>query len=158
MPFLKCTRVVLVAMVGVCLAGLLGQTGAVASVATVGDVVTGIGTGTFSPGIPTTGCAFQSITADGTFVIAGDDTQTGPFHFNGASSCESLNSGSGSGTVSGIASGTVSYTRTGNIATFSGNTTVNGVPHGWLVFICVYVWTSLNPANSNGWYCVGVWH
>lgn len=153
MRFLK-RSTVLVATVVVALAGLLGQTGAIANTSTLG-VLNAVGTGTTAPGLTTTCTVQTSVTGDSSVaVVAGDTTQIGNFHFAGASNgCETLTSGAGSGTLSGMLAGSVSYVRTGNIATFSG--TVNG--HGWIVFICVYVWTSMNPASTNGWYCVGVW-
>jgi hypothetical protein len=164
MHFVKRTSV-LVATVLVALAGLLGQTGAVASVSTVGDFVTTVGTGTTTPGLPTTGCAVQtSITDTMTGALVGEDGVVVPatlaFFGNSGSTCETLNSGQGSGTVAGTFSSApngVTYQRTGAFEQFSGSVTVNGSSRTYLVYVCIVVWTSLNPANTNGKYCVGIW-
>ena len=138
--------------------GLVAGT-APASAAPTGTLV---GTGTLSPGLPTSGCAFQSVTLDGTLVSAGTapvtTMTTGVYalHFEGFSSiCETSTSGAGSGTISGGVTGNVSYSRTGSIVTLSGTIQTNGGSARSLSSaVCAYYPTSANPTTSYGMVCV----
>ena len=120
------------------------------------NVVTMVGTGTYSPGLPTTGCAFQSVSFDGTAVFAGTHAGVYALHFDGSSStCESLTTGSGSGTLSGQVTGNLTYSRTGTVVTLSGNLQIDGGPmHSVQSGGCVPVPTSVNPIGSYMWICV----
>jgi len=120
-------------------------------------VLSAIGTGTMSPGLPTSGCANQGTVTFDSAVLVYADPGTAPLapgniHFSGASSiCETLNAGQGSGTLSGSLAGTVNYTRTANIETLSG--TVNG---GTIIAaVCIFTATSVNPATSYALACAG---
>ena len=119
------------------------------------NVVTMVGTGTYSPGLPTTGCAFQSVSFDGTAAFAGTHAGVYALHFDGSSStCESLTTGSGSGTLSGQVTGNLTYSRTGTVVTLSGSFRVNGGPeHAIAAVVCVPVPTSVNPQVTYMWVC-----
>ena len=70
-----------------------------------------IGTGTFSPGIPTVGCANQTMTFDAT-VVSSPGVVLGTTHFDGSSSlCETLLAGRGSGVFTGAVRCAVTYDR-----------------------------------------------
>jgi hypothetical protein len=139
---------------------MVGQGGAFA--APVGDYVGVAGTGTISPGLPTTGCAVQTgITFSGTGAVVGTDGVAAPatinFDGNSGSTCETLNSGQGSGTLSGSLTGTVSYQRTGAIVQVFGNVSVLGSPsRSPLVAVCVFAATTVNPVTTYVLVCASV--
>ena len=118
------------------------------------------GTGTYSPGIPTTGCAFQDVSFSGTAFIESTDDPSGVYNvsMNGASTiCESLTAGAGMLTVSGDISGTLSYNRTGNVTTMSGTVSIGGstrrIAVGWA---CLGIYTGIGPVTEYVWICVWV--
>jgi hypothetical protein len=132
------------------------------------DVVTAAGTGTITPGLPTTGCAVQTdITFTGTGVAVGDDGITAPARvdFDGDGGCETLGSGQGSGTLSGTFGGSINYQRSESIVQLSGNVNANGGTDSvgmtvrilgttaWLQAICIFVPTSVNPVISYALVC-----
>jgi hypothetical protein len=137
---------------------MVGQGGAYAI--TVSDTAAAVGTGTISPGLPTTGCAVQTdITFRGTGVVVGDDGVTAPATFNfdrnSGSTCESFNSGQGSGTLGGTfssAPGGVSYVRTGGIVQVFGSVTIFGNTHT-INAVCIFGATAINPVTSFGLGC-----
>ena len=113
------------------------------------DYATLTGTGSYSPGIPVTGCAFQSLTIDWTMVVVGDHAGTRSFRFDGSSDvCETPLAGSGSGTLSGSLNGDVRYSRTGNHVSYTGRVTVDGTPVTVTAWSCVRSYTSAMPATS----------
>ena len=90
-----------------------------ASAAGYGQIV---GTATYDPGLPATGCAYQTVTFDGLATLVDEEQQTvaEPVSMVGNSTtCESLASGSGLMTVSGAITGTFAYNRTGDLITMS---------------------------------------
>jgi len=138
---------------------MVGQSGAFADV--VSDYLYVAGTGTITPGLPTTGCAVQTdITFSGTGVLIGDEGVTAPasirFDGNSGSFCESLNSGQGSGTVSGTISGNVTYQRTGSNVQVFGSVTIGGRQHQVISADCHFDPTSVNPVTSYALNCVVV--
>jgi len=109
-----------------------------------------IGTGTVVPGLPTSGCAAQETTFSGTVVEAGDETQIpATLAMDGTSTgCGTLESDSGTGSMSGAVGGTVSYTRDAEaVMTITGDVTVGGETHG-LLATCQWIPTSINPIVS----------
>jgi len=113
------------------------------------DVASVVGNGTISPGLPTSGCAFQQVTFSGTAVNVGDHAGVYNVSFAGNSTiCETLGAGQGSGTLSGDISGTVEYSRTGPIVTISGQVSVNASPHSIEVGVCVFVAVNFNPVTA----------
>jgi len=138
---------------------MVGQGGALAA---VGDVVAVAGTGTISPGLPTSGCAVQTnITFNGTGAVVGTDGVAVPatinFNGNSGSTCESLNSGQGSGTIGGTLTGNVSYQRTGAIVQVFGSVSVLGSPGRTpLVAVCVFAATTVNPVTAYALICASV--
>jgi len=138
-------------------ASMVGQGGAFADV--VSDYLYVAGTGTITPGLPTTGCAVQTdITFNGTGLLVGDDGVTFPatinFDGNSGSTCETLTSGQGSGTVSGTITGNVTYQRTGSNVQVFGSVTINGRPHQPISADCHFDPTSANPVTSYALNCV----
>ena len=120
------------------------------------DVAVVVGTGSITPGLPTTGCADQAIGFGGTAVNAAIDGHTGLYtvSFAGNSTiCETLNAGQGSGTLSGDVSGNVDYTRTGPIVTITGQGAVNGDDHVIVIGLCLFIPTSFNPVASYALAC-----
>ena len=130
-----------------------------------------VGTGTISPGLPQSGCAFQSVSFSGTAVVGGVDAQIPDppalptvdptaaavnVTFNGNSDiCETLATGHGSGTVSGGVTGSVTYSRTENVVTLSGSVSIDGRPsRPILVGVCVFTPTSAPPVTSYALVCV----
>jgi hypothetical protein len=113
-------------------------------------VATVEGSGTIDPGLPTTGCANQSVDFDGTGTVShGDHEGSYDFHFEGNSSiCESLATGEGSGTLSGDISGTVSYSRTVNHVSVSGNVTFGSTSGAIVAGSCVFQPTNANPTTE----------
>jgi hypothetical protein len=144
---------------------MVGQGGALAA---TGDVAGFVGTGTITPGLPTTGCAVQSdITFTGTGAVLGVDGNVAPanvnFNGNSGSTCETLNSGQGSGTLTGTISSDangVSYQRNGSIVIVSADAagvTVNGhAGRQPVVAVCIFVPTSVNPVQSYALICASV--
>lgn len=122
---------------------------AFASPAQAADVGVVVGTGTITPGVPlppscVTG---SSVAFDGTGVIATPGLPAGPYavSFRGKSNtCESILSGSGTGTLSGGVSGSVIYTRTTGIIELAGTVTVAGQSRS-LAATCTVEPTSANP-------------
>lgn len=115
------------------------------------NVAVVVGTGTISPGLPTTGCEDQDdVIFDGTAVAVGTHAGVYSIHFDGASSiCESLLTGAGSGVLTGQITGNVTYSRTGPVVTLSGSGQLNGGPaHSILAGVCEFVPTSINPVIS----------
>lgn len=124
--------------------------------AAVENVGSFVGTGSYSPGLSATGCAAQSVAFDGTLVLAGTAAGVYPVSFRGYSDfCESLLSGSGTGTFSGGVSGTVRYSRVAASVTYTGHLTVGGrhLVHTWH---CAKVKTSVNPVSTYVKQCVVV--
>jgi hypothetical protein len=138
---------------------MVGQGGAFAA---AGDVVAVAGQGTISPGLPTTGCAVQTdITFSGTGAVVGTDGNAIPatvnFDGNSGSTCETLNAGQGSGTLSGTLTGNVTYQRTGAIVQVDGQVSVLGSPQRKpLVAICVFVAVNVNPVTAYVLVCASV--
>jgi hypothetical protein len=135
---------------------MVGQGGAFAD--TVSDAVVAVGTGTITPGLPTTGCAVQTaIDFNGTGAVVGDDGVTAPatvtFAGNSGSTCESLNSGQGSGTLGGTFTAAVSYQRTGPIVQVFGTGNIGGKPHTPIAAVCIFVPTSVNPVTTYALVC-----
>jgi hypothetical protein len=135
---------------------LVGQNGAFAD--TVSDAVVAVGTGTITPGLPTSGCAVQTdITFTGNGAVVGDDGVTAPasvtFDGNSGSTCESLNSGQGSGTLGGTFSANVTYQRTGPIVQVFGSGNIGGKPHSPIAAVCIFIPTSVNPVTSYALAC-----
>jgi hypothetical protein len=154
MGFIKNAVVATAMATGV--AAMIGQGGAFADI--ISDWATFTGTGTMSPGLPTTGCAFQTdITFAGTGVVVGDDGVTAPatvnFDGNSGTACETLNFGQGSGTFSGTFSGNVSYQRTATSLQFFGSGTIGGRTHTIISATCSEDFTSVNPATSHATRC-----
>lgn len=114
------------------------------------DHATLVGTGTTTPGLPTSGCAFQQTVIDATLVVVGDHTGTYNVRFVAESLiCESLLAGEGEGTFSGDASGEGSYSRTGGTAMVRGWIVLNGQRHHIVeATACQIVATSYNPVTS----------
>ena len=106
-----------------------------ASAAGYGQIV---GRATYHPGLPATGCAYQTVSFEGTatFVDDGQQIVTEPVSMVGDStSCESLASGSGVITGSGAITGTFAYTRIGDLITMADQ----------------------DDTTKVGWACVGAW-
>jgi hypothetical protein len=135
---------------------MVGQSGAFADV--VSDAAAVIGTGTITPGLPTTGCAVQTdITFNGSGAAVGDDGVVVPasvyFNGNSGANCETPLSGQGSGTITGTFSGLVSYQRTWSIVEVFGSVAaINGTTHA-LSAVCIFSPTSLHPATSYALVC-----
>ena len=112
------------------------------------------GTGTIIPGLPTTGCqSNQNVTFDGTAILVGGHTGIYAIHFQGTSNiCETLNAGSGCGTVSGDVTASVCYSRTVNVVTATGTATIDGQTHT-VSLTCVFAATSVNPVTTYGLVC-----
>lgn len=108
-----------------------------------------VGAGTISPGLPTTGCANQTVSFTGTAVLVGNHVGPYDFSFTGTSSiCETLSAGAGCGTISGPGiSGQVCYSRTANFVQVTGTVDVDGVPHT-VNATCVFNATSVNPVQT----------
>jgi hypothetical protein len=126
--------------------------------AAVSDVASVSGSGMISPGLPTTGCAVQtSVTFSGTATVQGDEAGTYSVTFTGGSgtTCETLSSGAGTGTLSGGVSGNVSYSRNGNIVTLTGNSIqVGSSPaHTITAGVCQFVPTNANPVTKYNLTC-----
>lgn len=113
------------------------------------SVGTSFANGTYSPGLPTTGCVSDpTTTRNGTMVLAGAATGTYSFTFTGrASGCASLTSSSGSGTMSGGVSGSLTFVRTGANVTYNGVVTVGG-RHLVYTSHCVEAWGSVGPVTA----------
>jgi hypothetical protein len=148
-------RTIRTALAAVALLASIG-TAVPATADDVTDVAIVVGTGTISPGLPTTGCAQQTnITFNGTAVNAGDHAGVYPIRFDGNSgtNCETLQSGAGSGVLSGGVSGSVRYLRTGSVVTLTGTGAVNGAPHHITTAHCEFYPTSANPVTSYALHC-----
>ena len=119
------------------------------------DVGTFVATVTISPGLPTTGCANQSVSFSSTAtVIVGDHTGTYSFSFSGSSSiCESLTTGEGSGTLSGDITGDISYSRSGAHVSMSGTVAYGGDSATLTAVECEFEPSSGNPVTSGGLHC-----
>lgn len=114
------------------------------------DVAVIQGQGSITPGLPTSGCAFQSVTFSGTAVAASDHGESGVYNvsFSGNSTiCETLAAGQGSGTLSGDVSGTVAYSRTGPYVTISGQGSLRGTPHVIVRGDCYFVPVTIHPVT-----------
>lgn len=115
------------------------------------------GTGTISPGIPTSGCGFNNWTFDGTVAVVGDDLTVGAIHYDGSGTiCESLLSGATVGNVSGSVTGSVTVNRTGVHVTLTGNVTIGGEEHAIVAGKCTWTPTSFNPVTSYAMDCQAV--
>jgi len=139
---------------------MVGQGGAFGDTLPVSDVTAVVGTGTISPGLPTSGCAVQTdITFNGTGVLAGDELAvpgTVTFDGNSGSFCETLNAGQGTGTIGGTfssAPGGVSYVRTGPIVQVTGSGTVGTETHTAIAAVCIFVPTNDNPVTAYALVC-----
>ncbi len=144
------------------LVAVVGQGGAFADVVSDAGVLTG--SGTITPGLPTTGCAVQTdIDFNGTGALVGDDTTipaTVNFDGNSGSLCETAELGQGSGTLGGTfasAPGAITYQRIGPIVELFGNVVINGRVHTGLLLgldaACIFVPTSTNPATTYSLVC-----
>lgn len=112
------------------------------------------GTGTYSPGVPVSGCAQQTVTFDGTLVLAGNHIGLYAVHIDGTTStCATPLAEQGSGTVSRGVHGTVEWTRTGNRVAYTGFLVVDGSVHNIVSGLCTRTWTSLSPALSYADHC-----
>jgi len=112
------------------------------------------GTGGISPGLPQSGCAFQSVSFSGTAVAVGTNAGTYSITFNGNSDiCEDLNTGHGSGTLSGGVTGSVTYSRTGSAVTLSGSVTLGGTTENIQAGGCAFAPTSAPPITSYALNC-----
>ena len=146
-------KAVVAAAMATAVASMVGQGGAFA--ASPRDAASAAGTGTISPGLPTTGCAVQTdITFNGTGVVEGLDGQNSAatFNFDGNSGsvCETLGSGQGSGTLGGTltsAPGGISYTRTGSTVQVSGTVVFNGATLS-ATAVCQFAPTDNNPVTT----------
>lgn len=133
---------------------MVGQGGAFADTPP-SDVAAVTGSGTITPGLPTTGCAVQTdITFNGTVAVVGTDGSTIPgtvnFDGNSGSTCETLNAGQGSGTLGGTftsAPGGISYSRTGVVVQVFGSVTYNSRTHT-ITVVCIFSATTTNPTTS----------
>lgn len=133
----------------------LGSHAAIAS--PVDQVLAITATGTLTPGLPTTGCVFQAVTFTGTAIGAGLDSGVYSLAFTGESdACETLASGSGSGTLSGDVEGTATYERTGSTVTVAGKVTdkKNNDTKTIATAVCVVVVTAFNPVAGFAMFCV----
>ena len=118
------------------------------------NVATVVGTGTISPGLPQSGCAFQTVSFSGTAVAVG--TNAGPYNvtFNGNSDiCETLGTGHGSGTLSGGVTGSVTYSRTETVVTLSGSVSLGGATENIVAGCCTFAPTSAPPITSYALNC-----
>lgn len=135
------------------LVAVVGQGGAFADV--VSDAIAVAGTGTITPGLPTTGCAVQTaVTFNGIGYVAGDEgVRPAVVNFDGDSGafCETLNAGQGSGTLTGTfasAARGVGYVRTGPIVQVFGSVTYGVLTHVVLGAVCIFVPASVNPVQT----------
>lgn len=120
------------------------------------DAATMVGTGTISPGLPATGCSYQSVTFSGTVVDGGLYSGIHNVAFHGDSTiCETVASGQGSASLSGDVSGELAYTRTSSFLSMTGAVTMNGTP-GYFTGQCQWVPTAINPATSYQMTCAWV--
>ena len=123
-----------------------------------------VGTGTITPGLPTTGTvATTTVTFDSTVLVYA--STTGPtvsvsppglqVHFDGTGANESLNAGAGNGTLSGGLTGAVGYSRTANLVTLSGTINGAGGAGGGAVLagVCIFIPTHVNPVDSYALVC-----
>ena len=122
------------------------------------DVIVAFGSGTYSPGVPAftpTNCVDTNIAINfSPFVLAGTDLSLlGAESFAGYG-FECPASGNGTGVFSGPMTGTASYSRSGEVMTFSGSATTNGHP-GSLLLTCTIQPTSVAPTASFLIYCHG---
>lgn len=122
------------------------------------DHATLVGTGTTTPGLPTTGCEYQHIEIDATLVVVGDHTGTYNVRFVADSlMCETAAAGEGTGAFAGDASGEASYSRTGGTALVRGWIFLNGQRHHIVeTTACQIVATSYNPVTSFAIVCPSV--
>lgn len=117
-----------------------------------------VGTGTISPGLPASGCAFQTVSFSGTAIVASDDPDTAGVYnlaFNGTSNiCETATSGQGTGTLSGGITGSVSYSRTASVVTVNGTVQIGGGPPGNIFTAqCKFAPTGTPPHTSYALVC-----
>lgn len=120
------------------------------------DAATMVGTGTISPGLPPTGCSFQSVTFSGTVVDGGLYSGIHNVAFDGASTiCESVAAGQGSASLSGDVSGQLSYSRTFSHLSMTGVVTMNDTL-GVFTGQCQWTPTAANPATSYQMTCAWV--
>jgi hypothetical protein len=124
--------------------GLSALAGAVPATATP-NVATGVGFGTYLPGVPTTGCANEQIDFTLSPFVAGPDVVgTETFDGNGF---ECLQEGRGNGNLYGTLPGPLAYDRQGTVMTVSGTGTLNGQSVSFSGD-CHLTFTSANPVTS----------
>ena len=120
------TRLIRLAIAAVALA-----TPAMTGSAQAANVAVAVGTGTITPGVPTTGCtASADFEINGSAVNLGTDFGPGPYAFRvvGSSSaaCPSFTADSGTATMSGDVTGSLNYSRTVGLITLNGSASVQG--------------------------------
>ena len=137
--------------------GLAGVNVASADTGPVSDAGTVAGSGTISPGVPAPGAPCISgnhVTFTGAVTAApgSDDSNLngGTLTFSGDSStCDTFNSGSGTGQLGGVGTGTVNYSRTGNVVQVTGSDIVaNGEAHTIINATCQFTPTNANPTTA----------
>jgi hypothetical protein len=105
-----------------------------------------------TPGVPVTGCGWNSSVFFGTLVLAGPHAGTYEFRAHTSSDgCVSLASETGRGTVSGAFAGTFLYVRTLTSVTISGTWSIGGHPHRIMASYVAAVPTALDPVTSEAW-------
>ena len=119
---------------------------------------TGAASALVTPGADASGCAFQTVAFDSTsFVLAGDDTQTGGIDFQGDSDvCETITDGTGVGRIAGAMNGLIDSSLNGPVFTFFGVVTINGITHTIIETACVVIPTSIQPADTFFGVCAGL--
>ena len=109
-----------------------------------------IGSGTITPGLPPSGCAFQDRTFSGTLVIEPSLFHTYRVVANGNTTCASSAAESGDLVVNGDVVGTLAYARTQNLVAMVGKLEVDGHDHDVLCYVTETP-TSTNPVQSYAW-------
>lgn len=142
------TRIVRLAIAAVALAAP-----AMAGSAQAANAAVAVGTGTISPGVPTTGCtASANFEINGTAVNLGTDFGPGPYDFRvvGSSnaSCPSFTADTGTATMSGDVTGSLNYSRTVGLITLNGSASVQGSSPRPISITCHVVVTSANPVTD----------
>lgn len=121
------------------------------------NVGVAVGTGTISPGVPTTGCVNNaSFQLSGTAAALGTEFGPGPYEFtvDGVSgTCASVATDTGAATMSGDVTGTLTYSRTLGAMNLTGNLSVQGAPARPATVTCEVFVTSANPVSTFGVVC-----
>ncbi len=147
------TRLIRIAFAAVALA-----TPAMAGPAHAANVAVAVGTGSISPGVPTTGClSSATFGLSGTAATLGTDFGPGPYSFTVAgsstASCVSVTSDSGTATLSGDVTGNLNYTRTVGLIQLDGFASVLGASSRPISITCEVFVTSANPVTTFGVVC-----